>query len=386
MTSCLNFNSSITVPKDYEFIKVNCSDAQPKNRKSKEYKNVYFLVQKKPEIEERFQQFKNTTRRAPSILILVADGVGRLNLLRTMPQVANFTKENNFYNLKGFTKVGGNTKPNAVADLMGLNETTQLQQSCQANKLGYDKCPFVWFDFQKYGYATSYMEDMSGIATFNYDKNKGFKKSPVDYYGRTGIQLMEEIEEIDLKGAKICAGNRYIVDYVYKYGLDVAELYKEKPYFGIMWTNSLTHNYVTNGPVMDEVYIKSLEDLKRRGILEDSIVILLSDHGCNFNIPNNIPDVDYDKKLPMAYISLPPWFKQEYPEAAEGLKANEDRLTSPYDMYLTFRDILRRSGRLPPGTDEALGCPKCQSLFKPVPIERTCTDAGISDKYCACDK
>lgn len=52
----------------------------------------------------------------------------------------------------------------------------------------------------------------------------------------------------------------------------------------------------------------------------------------------------YEERLPFIYIWLPDWFRNENPDAYQALKLNENRLTSPFDLYETFRDILLTAG------------------------------------------
>lgn len=177
-----------------------------------------------------------------------------------------------------------------------------------------------------------------------------------------------------------------MVDYIYKYGLDIAQLYKGQPYFGVFWTNTLTHNAVRDFLSMEDRLLETLQETKARGILDDAIVIVMSDHGFRFPPSSNLPSGWYDIRLPMMYISLPLWFKEQYPDAARAMTVNQGRLISPYDLHLTLKDTMRRSGRVPAGVDTAGPCPMCQSLFKVVPTNRTCAQGAITERWCTCEK
>lgn len=368
------------VPEEYDFAEVHCEYYEKQNGRS--HDNIYLLAQRKPVVEKRFQKYKNVTKRAPSVLILAADGVGRVNLQRTMPRVFNYLRRNNFYDMKGFTKVWSRTFYNLMADLVGYG-ARQANRWCDSTKEdGLSNCPFIWNDFRENGYATAYMEDFPQWASFNHDDSLGFSKIPVDHYGRTALCAMEKIENTVVHDSFLCAGSRYITDYVYNNAIDFAKLYKGKPYFGLFFTNSMSHNHVTLAKQLEPVLLNTLKEVKRSDISSDSIVILLSDHGCRYNIAN----ADQDINMPMLYISLPAWFKAEYPDAEAALRVNQHRLSSPFDLYLTLKDLLRRSGRLPDGQDKALGCKSCQSLLEPLSAHRKCKDVGVSMKYCMCGK
>lgn len=84
------------------------------------------------------------------------------------------------------------------------------------------------------------------------------------------------------------------------------------------------------------------------------------------------------------FIWLPEWFKVEHPDYARNLAANKNRLTSPYDIHMTLKHILELSGRVEGPTAPLNDCPKCQSLFREIPWNRSCKDAGILPHWCVC--
>lgn len=90
-----------------------------------------------------------------------------------------------------------------------------------------------------------------------------------------------------------------------------------------------------------------------------------------------------EERLPFMFIWLPKWFKDEHPEFARSLQANRNRLTSPYDIHMTLKHILELSGRAD-NLSSAVSCPDCQSVFREVPWNRSCADAGIEPHWCVC--
>ncbi|VDO98919.1 unnamed protein product [Soboliphyme baturini] len=109
------------------------------------------------------------------------------------------------------------------------------------------------------------------------------------------------------------------------------------------------------------------------------MLIFMSDHGHRFAELRATEQGKLEERLPFFSIYLPPWFGKRYPEAMRNLRLNARRLTTPFDIHETLTSVLRfrtpKKGNL---SERAI------SLFDEVPLERTCSDAGIEPHWCAC--
>lgn len=140
--------------------------------------------------------------------------------------------------------------------------------------------------------------------------------------------------------------------------------------------NTFSHNYITTPMTMDVKVKQFLENLQQSGALNDSMVILLSDHGIRFGDIVSTTRGFYELRLPMNFISLPVWFRQEYPEKFSNFLENSRKLTSNFDLHMTLQDVLKMSTGIYGGTD-LKACPSCKSFFEKTEQERGCPDAGI---------
>jgi hypothetical protein len=136
----------------------------------------------------------------------------------------------------------------------------------------------------------------------------------------------------------------------------------------------------------------------------NSIIILAGDHG---------PPAAFDQRMPFLSILMPNKLLN-HPNAkthniSENLRANEQRLVTPFDIYLTFGHILSLFGngskvnacfgeaqasypeamlRVVDGTDPFQGYlyntedHQARSLFQSIPANRSCNMAGIEDFHC----
>ena len=96
-----------------------------------------------------------------------------------------------------------------------------------------------------------------------------------------------------------------------------------------------------------------------------------------------------EERLPFLSITLPKKFRRLQPSVMKNLRANKRRLATPFDLHSSLLDILNFSGRMqfPLRTNSSSlkkNMARGLSLFKELPLHRTCTDAGIPDQYCTC--
>jgi hypothetical protein len=91
-----------------------------------------------------------------------------------------------------------------------------------------------------------------------------------------------------------------------------------------------------------------------------------------------------EERLPMMSLVFPQWFRDRFPQYISNLRANVDRLSTPFDVHETLRDLLdttRLDG--PAGAGGKLP-PRGLSLLREIPKNRTCQAAGIDMHWCSC--
>ncbi|KAJ6643681.1 hypothetical protein Bhyg_08646, partial [Pseudolycoriella hygida] len=378
LSRCIDFNKTIKLPPKIEFLLVRC-----KSGGKATYTNTHAIVRDRPEIRETLNQYEVASEKRPlSVLMLSIDSISRLNLIRAMPMTAQHVYDTGWFELQGYNKIADNTYPNLMAILVGYNNTLAYDE-CQPTIPGkLETCPFIWQSFRDAGYVTAYGEDEAKISTFNYHKT-GFVVPPTDFYLRPYMMAAEKNLHTKLKHSlTLCLGYKHSTDHIYDYALDFATTYKNDPSFGLFWTNTFSHNDISDPSSMDGKMKAYLVELETRGILNNSMVVFFSDHGLRFGPVRHLV-TGLEERLPFIFIWLPEWFKEDHPEIVQALKVNRNRLTNPYDLHMTLKHILELSERitkLPP----AKSCELCQSLFQEMPWNRSCQSSAITEHWCTC--
>jgi len=97
--------------------------------------------------------------QTPSVLLIGADALSRLNFYRQMPKTLQFLKDQNAIELLGYNKVDDNTFPNLVPVFTGKS-VDEIQKTCWTSNNDYfDDCPFIWKNYSERGYVSNYRLD-----------------------------------------------------------------------------------------------------------------------------------------------------------------------------------------------------------------------------------
>jgi hypothetical protein len=234
----------------------------------------------------------------------------------------------------------------------------------------------IWTKFREAGYVTAYGEDFLRLPdTFS---SYGFTVPPTDHYMRPFFLTGEK--EI---GNLICAHTQPSGSIILNYALDLATTYKNDNFFGLFWLNSYSHNKYNSPVLFDEKMVEFLEKLEHSEVLNNTFIVILSDHGMRYGKLRFTVESYYEERLPMFFMWTPLDFRKQYHEHYYNLQMNQDRLTSHLDMHMTLWNILKMNNQsIDVVKSEA--CPTCKSLFDEMSLTRTCADAGISEKWCTC--
>lgn len=212
------------------------------------------------------------------------------------------------------------------------------------------------------GYVTAYAEDDPSVSTFNFFKY-GFRNAPTDYYLRPYMVAAERsLPVVKYYGMNFCLGPRSAPNRMYDYVEDFVRLHRHHGYFSIFWLNTFSHNDMNTPSSMDQRTADMLSRLLDDRMLDNAITVVLSDHGLRFGKIRETYLGWLEERMPMFYVRLSPGYAAKRPSHRAALAANKYRLTSPFDLHLTLKQILWN------GHDNsrhvvADGCLTCRSLF-----------------------
>ncbi|GIY09410.1 uncharacterized protein CEXT_262371 [Caerostris extrusa] len=362
------------VPLNEDYIGVGCKI------QNKSFEQFFPLVRLKNDIEETKNKLNPPSPRL-NVILMGIDSVSKLNYLRHFPNTREFLKKLSPFEMHGYTKVGDNTFPNLVPLLTGhfvdyyWNETVK-------DEMFFDDLDFIWREYANRGYRTFFAEDHPGSGTFNYFK-RGFKEPPTDYYFRplAVVLYSSGLKETTIKEGPYCLNSQIEPDIIYDYKRDFLKVMDDRPYFAFSMVSTLTHDLLNHARFQDEPTVRMLEDLQDMGALNNSLLVLFSDHGIRFGDIRYTYIGKFEERMPMMFIHAPKWFLDQNPEIAKNLKINQDRLMTLFDVHATMLHLLDLNKTQEERSNHTLGL----SLLEEIPENRTCEDANILRHWCPCE-
>lgn len=281
--------------------------------------------------------------------------------------------------LKEYNIIGDGTPQALIPILTGYTELELPEtRKRKFSSTFVNAYPMIWNKYQKAGYATAFNEDQPTIGTFSYRLN-GFDAQPTDHYLRTYYQAIEG----DLKNSKkLCIGSRPKHQVMLEYTKDFIEKYNHtNPSFIFSFHAELSHDSINLVGVADDDVTNWLKSLKATGDLNNTVLIMMSDHGNRFAEIRNTLQGKLEERLPFFSFLFPENFKRKFANQYRNFQVNRERLTTPFDIHETLEDLLHLQMH---GVNKRPSLSRAISLFNPIPEHRTCADAFIEPHWCSC--
>lgn len=377
-----NQTFAIGVEDSTRILRIRCTDSHNTTL----YHDVHFFLQ------SRFQHRPKKRSDRLSVMIIGIDSLSHMHYLRTMPFLGSYISRLPHVEFWGYNRVGSNSYPNLVPLLSGM-DVDQLEAACYRGYDNYDECEFLWKHFKLSGYRTSFAEDTRVGGTFNYVK-KGFYRQPTDFYLRP---VMLEIDShtrysIDLRDDIHCTGSRKYGDILLEFINKLIPNIADGLHFSFFWQSQGVHDYFNYAQLLDEKYLKLMQTLNNTRILNDTLVLLMSDHGIRFGSFRQTYQGMLEESQPLLIALFPKWLEKAYPVAISNLRYNAHSLVTTFDLHVTLKDLtnlkLLHNSNIQKRTAalRELGhnIPRGISLFLPIPKVRDCALAGIPASYCLC--
>ncbi|GMS80429.1 hypothetical protein PENTCL1PPCAC_2604, partial [Pristionchus entomophagus] len=328
------------------------------------------------------KEVKESDKKRWSVLMISFDSVSQMTFRRKLPKTVKYLEEElGTIVLNGYNIVGDGTPQAFIPILTGATEEELPLTRKRFSKSSFvdDTYPFIWRNFSDAGYVTMFAEDQAYLGMFNY-RLKGFNKPPTDHYTRPYFKQLEG--KIGNTNAQ-CIGSDIQHKHWLRYGREFVDSYSDRPRFGLMHHCVYSHDDINLIGLIDEDLTSWLRSMSEDGLLDDTILIVMADHGHRFAKLRETHQGQMEERLPFYSFTLPKELRatEEGEKMYNNLKVNKDRLSSPFDIHQTLHDIIQFPDDL---TTEQSVSTRSLSLLRLIPSSRNCDQAGIAPHWCTC--
>ena len=355
----------------FDFVRIICKFKERGSTQTREEFRLNIPLEP-PHVRKKIQYWIDHSSQGalpPNVLILGLDSVSRRRFHNSFPVSRSLLMKYGFSDMKGFHIVGPKTLDNILPLVMGITKADLIEVCSHRWQSYWDNCPFIWKEFKQANYVTLYAEDIPD--TFNYGNQLGFETQPTDYYFRPLL-----LEKAKYDGDPYCFGNKTTSELLLEYVGKFVEKFRRfsTPFFAFSWLNlqRLTDDQT------DKILSNFFAKIKLEQLTENTLVLILSDHGLQTGPLRQGLEGYLDHRLPMLFIKLPNSFSQ----FESALEKNSLELISPLDIYKTLKDILLlKNTNFSIDSRDGNGI---RGLLK-VKENRTCMEAGVDIQWCTCN-
>ena len=361
-------------PIDSDFFQAKCIAANGST-----YENLHSGIAYREELHRRhLERHPPDNMAALNILMFGFDSVSRLTWLRNLPKSHEyFVKTLGAVVLEGYNIVGDGT-PQALLPILTGQTEAELPEARRGHKGAtvVDGHPWIWGEYEKAGYVTQWGEDGQRVGTFQY-RMLGFRDPPVDHFMRPFYLALDQQSR---KHKSYCLRSVPRHVNMLNWVSEFFDVYRGKPKFSFLFHSEFTHGGYNELQWADDDLLAFLKHMKDSGHLDNTLLILMADHGARFQAVRRTVQGKYEERMPYFGLRLPDWFSKKYPDAMRNLRTNGERLTTPFDIHATFRHLFNFTSSVDVGLANTRGI----SLFHEHSSTRTCTDADVDPHWCAC--
>lgn len=102
----------------------------------------------------------------------------------------------------------------------------------------------------------------------------------------------------------------------------------------------LSHDDYNLIGVADDDLLEFLTNLNESGALNNTILVMMADHGHRFAEIRNTIQGKQEERLPFFSFTFPKWFQWKYKDIYKNFQSNTDKLVTPFDIHRTLKSVL----------------------------------------------
>ncbi|CAB9504937.1 Protein of unknown function (DUF229) [Seminavis robusta] len=325
--------------------------------------------------KRRLNDDSTSNKKRPNLLLLMIDPISRARFERSMVKTSTLLQLLEFTSFSQYTAVGNNSGPNQAALYSGIPLSSRDSISTHGSKT--KKSQWLWDALREHGYATFKAED--GCIE---NSNMIQSIAPQVDHGDSLHQLIC----FDFQRPN-CVGGKPNAQHLIDYGTQFIQTYESRNqswaallHFIDSHEDTQTLEGTLDNPIWH--FLFSIYEAREKcamtlnkdipcTVWDNTLLVLLSDHGLHYGGYLLSPKGLKERSQPMLHMHLP----ESLASSSVALNSNKDLIATPFDVHETIVHAL-----IPEAMRDATG----SSLLQPLPETRkVCsTTDGVPTYVC----
>lgn len=395
----------------HESFRVSCSKSF-----EEVHSKIVFFPRRRPEVIQRIREVKGKEssdgdetkkKKTPTKLNVIAlfmDALSRKHFQRKFPKTIKVMERiqseyeaggksnmdtTGIFQFFRYHAVDFSTDDNTRAMWTGRGKFGLSKEQIETVFKNTTVLPPLWHTFKDRGYVTARLDNFCEDWTAKYNNYI----SDNDHEAITPFCLPEYLK---INGANDIINGPYGIrhrclsgQFVHKYSFDYIkkfwDVYPDVPKFLV---SAYIEGHELTGEIIqdvDEDLANFFAEMKTSGRLQNTIMVLLSDHGLHCGLlPIMTRSGMIEHMNPLQYWFIPNKVLNEHKYLEENLRLNSQRLVTAYDIHETLKHVLDLS-QVPTYHTDYSQLPYGRSLFSnSISPMRTCADVHVPPHYCKC--
>ena len=200
---------------------------------------------------------------------------------------------------------------------------------------------------QALNFCSREVVDMYTGTRYEYWDWVNFDHELVSLFCDTNFSKYDQPIEAPCKMTRRCLYGKDTVEYSLEYILQFFNKYKDEP--KIFKFDSIDAHEGSTEVIKysDDHFVKFFETFEKEGFLNDTLVIIHTDHGVSMPGPYSVlgaEDWNHEVLLPVLFMLVPTNI-EKYEELRDTLKHNEQIIVTPFTIYNSMKSLLGREYR-----------------------------------------
>jgi hypothetical protein len=363
---------------------------------------IVFYPRRKPEVVERSRKIlkeKKPEQEPLNVVIMFLDAVSRKHFQRKFPQTVAVMeslykdykttkdpKSTGIFQFFRYHALDFSTDDNTKALYLGRTVKGTEPELVHERFANASVAPPIWFNYRDNGYVTVRIDNFCEDWPQKYNKFLADADQDVitpfclpEYLGSAHDILYGPygLTHRCLSGKNV---HTYSFDYIDKFW----NTYSDVPKF---LTSAFIEGHEITGDIIEDVdadMAKFITRFKKEGHLDNTILLIMSDHGLHSGLPPIFTESGRIEHFnPLQFWFIPNHILNKYESSGmrENLVTNSQRLVTAFDIHETLKHILDLTHEPPPAKPLQYG----ESLFTDrISPMRTCSSVKVPMQWCKC--